>query len=52
MPAKKDQTLTRVNKQKLGEIIQEIEYFLKKYLKEIGFFIGVTDNDYIEVLFE
>ncbi len=33
-------------------MLNEIELFLKKYLKEIGFFIGVTKQDYIEVLFE
>lgn len=25
---------------------------MKKYLEDVGFFIGVTENDYIEVLFE
>lgn len=29
-----------------------MELFLKKYLEGIGFFIGVTANDHIEVLFE
>jgi len=32
-------------------MVNEIELFLKRYLKEIGFFIGVTKNDNVEVLF-
>jgi hypothetical protein len=47
IPAKQEQTLTKVNKNLLWEIVNEIEIFLKKYLKEVGFFIGVTKSDQI-----
>ncbi len=31
----------------VSNMVSEIEIFLKKYLTSIGFFIGVTKNDYI-----
>jgi hypothetical protein len=53
LPSKTQKSLSTVNKGMLPEILTEIEYYFKKYLKEqYGYFIGVSKRDHIEILFE
>lgn len=52
IPSMNDKSLSKVAKSKLNLIINELEAYLKKYLKNIGFFIGVSKKDHIEILFE
>jgi hypothetical protein len=34
------------------DIIKEIEVFLKRHLPNVGFFIGISKKDHIDILFE
>lgn len=53
MPSKTLHSLNTVSKAKLPEVLNEIEYYFKKFLKgKIGYFIGVNKRDYIEIMFE
>lgn len=52
IPSKSVQTLRTVAKSKLPEILNEIEFYIKKILKDVGYFIGVNKRDHIEVVFE
>lgn len=51
IPSKTGHALRTVTKSKLPEIINEIEYYIKKYIKNVGYFIGVNKKDHIEVVF-
>jgi hypothetical protein len=52
IPSKKDHSLSKISRSKAVEIIKEIEVFLKRHLPNIGFFIGISKKDHIDILFE
>jgi hypothetical protein len=52
IPAKQDRSLSKVGRSRAVEIIKEIEVFLKRHLPGVGFFIGISKKDHVDILFE
>ena len=53
IPSKTVHSLNTISKAKMPEVLNEIEFYFKKFFKDkIGYFIGVNKRDYIEIMFE
>lgn len=53
IPSKTVHSLQPTSKTRLPEILNEIEFYFKKFFKDkVGYFIGVNKRDYIEIMFE
>lgn len=52
IPAGNEKSLTKITRSRAGEILKELEEYLKKYMVGTGFFIGMSKRDYIDILFE